>query len=77
MVVQDAVEVLVDVVEHVHHFHGCAVVAKSGEAHNVTEVDGDLVEELWLHHAGLLQGAHHWAVGFRGHSQNFQASTAW
>lgn len=54
MVVQDAVEVLIDVVEHVHHLHGRAVMAQGCEAHNVTEVDGDLVEELWLHAACLF-----------------------
>lgn len=61
--VKDAVKVLVDVVEHVDHFHGRAVVAECGEAHDVTEVDGDLLKQLWLHFARLLQGAHHRAEG--------------
>lgn len=59
VVVEDAVEVLVDVVEHVHHLHGRAVVAEGGEAHDVTEVDGDLVVQLGLHATRLLQRAHH------------------
>lgn len=63
MVVKNAIKVLVDVVEHVDHFHGCAVVAECGEAHDVTEVDGDLLKQLWLHFARLLQGAHHRAGG--------------
>lgn len=63
MVVKNAIKVLVDVVEHVDHFHGCAVVAECGEAHDVTEVDGDLLKQLWFHFARLLQGAHHRAGG--------------
>lgn len=59
MVVEDAVEGLVDVVEHVHHLHGSAVVAEGGEANDVAEVDGDLLEQLWLHSARLLQWTHH------------------
>lgn len=61
MVVEDAVKVLVDVVEHVHHLHGGAVVAEGGEAHNVAEIDGHLLKQLWFHSARLLQGTHHWA----------------
>lgn len=63
MVVKNAVKVLVDVVEHVDHFHGRAVVAERGKAHDVTEIDGDLLKQLWLHFARLLQGAHHRAGG--------------
>ncbi len=59
MMVEDAVEVLVDVIEHVHHLHGCAVMAEGREAHNVTEVDGHLVIQLRLHTARLLQRANH------------------
>lgn len=66
MVVKDAVKVLVDVVEHVDHLHGRAVVAQCGEAHDVTEIDGDLLKQLWLHFARLLQGAHHRAGGRDG-----------
>lgn len=55
MVVEDAVEVLVDVVQHVHYLHGCAVMAEGREAHNVAEVDGDLVVQLRLHTTRLLQ----------------------
>lgn len=60
MMVENAVEVLVDVIEHVHHLHGCAVMAEGREAHNVAEVDGDLVIQLRLHTARLLQRANHW-----------------
>lgn len=63
MVVKNAVKVLVDVVEHVHHLHGRAVVAERGEAHDVAEIDGDLLKQLRLHFARLLQGAHHRAGG--------------
>ncbi len=49
MIVKDAVEVFVDVIEHVHYFHGCAEVAQCGETHNVTEVNGNLVKELRFH----------------------------
>ncbi len=55
MVVKDAVKVLVYVVEHVDHFHGRAVVAEGGETHNVTEINGNLLKQLWLHSARLLQ----------------------
>lgn len=70
MMVKDAVKVLVDVVEHVDHFHGRAVVAQCGEAHDVTEVDGDLLKQLWLYFARLLQGTHHRAVG-RGTCESY------
>lgn len=63
VMVKNAVKVLVDVIEHVDHFHGRAVVAQCGEAHDVTEIDGDLFKQLWLHFARLFQGAHHWAEG--------------
>ena len=67
MVVQDPVKVLVDVVEHVHHLHGRAVLAQGGEAHDVAEVDRHLIKQLWFHTARLLQGTHHWAEeGSRG-----------
>lgn len=59
MVVHDAVEALVDVIEHVHHLHGRAVLAQGGEAHNVAEVNRHLIVELRFHHAGLLQALHH------------------
>jgi len=55
MVVEDAVKVLVDVVEHVHHLDGGAVVAEGGESHNVAEVDGHLLKQLRFHFARLLQ----------------------
>lgn len=61
MVVDDAVEALVDVIEHVHHFHRRAVLAQGGETHYVTEVHCHLLVQLRLHHAGLLQALHHWA----------------
>lgn len=64
MMVKNAVKVLVDVIEHVDHFHGRAVVAQCGEAHDVTKIDGDLLKQLRLHFARLLQGAHHWAEGW-------------
>lgn len=63
MVVKYAVKVLVDVVEHVHHLHGGAVVAEGCKPHDVTEVDGDLLKQLRLHFARLLQRTHHWAEG--------------
>lgn len=63
MMVKNAVKVLVDVIEHVDHFHGRAVVAECGKAHDVTEIDSDLLKQLWLHFARLLQGAHHRAEG--------------
>lgn len=44
MVVKDAVKVLVDVVEHVDHLHGGAVVAEGGESHNVAEIDAHLLK---------------------------------
>lgn len=59
VVVDDAVEALVDVVEHVHHFHWCAVLAQSGETDYVTEINGHLIVQLWLHHTSLLQAFHH------------------
>lgn len=59
MAVEDAVEVFVHVVEHVHHLHGRAVVAESSEAHNVAEVYSNLIEQLRLHTTRLLQRAHH------------------
>lgn len=55
VMVEDAVEVFVDVVEHVDHLHGSAVVAEGGESHDVAEIDGDLLEQLWFHFACLLQ----------------------
>lgn len=62
MAVEDAVEVFVHVVEHVHHLHGRAVVAEGGEAHDIAEVNGDLVEQLRLHTTRLLQRPHHGPV---------------
>lgn len=60
VVVQDAVEAFVDVVEHVHHLHGGAVLAQRGEADDVAEINAHLVVQLRLHHTGLLQALHHW-----------------
>lgn len=54
MIVKDAVEVLVDVIEHVDHLHRCAVVTQCGKAYNVTEVDGDLFKKLRLHFSSFL-----------------------
>lgn len=62
MVVDDAVKALVDVVEHVHDLHRCAVLAQSGESHYVTEIYCHLLVQLRLHHASLLQAFHHWAT---------------
>lgn len=62
VVVDDAVKALVDVVEHVHNFHRCAVLAQSGETNYVTEVYCDFLVQLRLHRAGLLQAFHHWAT---------------
>lgn len=62
VMVKNAVKVLVDVIEHVHHLHGCAVMAEGREAHNIAEVDGDLVVQLWLHTTRLLQRANHWPM---------------
>lgn len=59
MVVHNLVKALVDVIQHVHHLHGRAVLADGGEAHNVTEVDCDFFVQLWLHNAFLLQGLYH------------------
>lgn len=64
--VQDAVKVLVDLVQHVHHLHGGAVVTESGESHDVAEIDGHLLEQLGHHSARLLQRAHHGAEETRG-----------
>lgn len=63
MVVEDAVKVFVDVVEHIHHLHRGAVVAEGCKSHDVTEVDGHLLKQLRFHFARLLQGTHHWAEG--------------
>lgn len=62
MVVKDAVKALIHVIQHVHHLHGSAVVADSGEAHDVAEVDGNFIKQLRLHATRLLQGAHHRTV---------------
>lgn len=59
MMVQDAVKVLVDIVKHVHNLHGSTIVAEGGESHDVTEVDGNLFKELWLHSTRFLQGPYH------------------
>lgn len=61
MVVDDAVKALVDVIEHVHHFHWRAVLAQRGETDYVTEVHCHFLVQLRLHHTGLLQAPHHWA----------------
>lgn len=74
MVVEYTVKVFVDVVEHVHHLHGGAVVAEGGEAHDVTEVDGHLLKELGLDFARLLQRAHHRA---EGGGENQGSGTIW
>lgn len=62
MVVHDAVKALVNVVEHVHNFHRCAVLAQSGESDYVTEIHCHFLIQLRLHHTGLLQAFHHWAT---------------
>ena len=59
MVVQNVVKVLVDVIEHVHHFHGGTVLTDGSEPYNVTEVDGDFLVQLRLHEAFLLQRLDH------------------
>ncbi len=66
MVVKDAVKVLVDVVEHVDYLHRSAVVAEGGESHNVAEIDGHLLKQLWFHSTRLLQWTHHWAEETQG-----------
>lgn len=55
VMVQNAVKVLVDLVQHVYHLHGGAVVTEGGEAHDVAEIDGHLLKQLGLHSACLLQ----------------------
>lgn len=62
VVVDDAVKALVDVVEHVHNFHRCAVLAQSGETHYVAEIYCHFLVQLWLYHTGLLQAFHHRAT---------------
>lgn len=62
VVIKNAVKVLVDFIEHVNHLHRGAVVAEGGESHNVTEINGDLFKQLWLHLARLLQGTHNCTV---------------
>lgn len=59
MVVQNAIKVLVYLIQHVYHLHGGAVVAEGGEAHYVAEIDGHLLKQLWLHSTRLLKRAHH------------------
>lgn len=59
MVVYNAIKVLVDVVEHVDYLHGGAVVAECGKSHNVTEIDGHFLKQLWFHFARLFQRTHH------------------
>lgn len=66
MAVEDAVEVFVHVVEHVHHLHGRAVVAQSREAHDITEVYRDLIKQLRLDTTRLLQRAHHRPASVQG-----------
>lgn len=61
MMVEDAIEVFINVIEHVHHLHWGAVVAKGGETHNITKIDSDFIKQLRLHNPSLLQRAHHWA----------------
>lgn len=55
VVVYDVIKAFVDVIEHVHHLHGGAVLADGGEAHDVAEVNGDLLVQFWLHDALLFQ----------------------
>lgn len=62
MVVNNAVKALVDVIEHVHDFHGSAVLAHSGEPDYVTEIHRHFFIQLRLHHTSLLQTFHHWAT---------------
>lgn len=54
MMVKDAVKIVVNVIQHVHHLHGRAVVAECGKTHNVTKVDADFIKELRLHASGFL-----------------------
>lgn len=62
MMVNDAVKAPIDVIEHVHNLHWCAVLAQSGEANYVTEIYRHLLVQLWLHRTSLLQAFHHWAA---------------
>lgn len=59
MVVKNVVKTLVDVIEHVHHFHGGAVFADGSETYNVTEVDCNFLIQFRLHNAFLLQRLYH------------------
>lgn len=60
--IDNAVKALVDVVEHVHDFHRCAVLAQSGETDNVAKIYCHFLVQLWLHNTGLLQAFHHRAT---------------
>lgn len=59
MVIENVVKTLIDVIEHVHHFHGRAVFADSGETYNVTEVDCNFLIQFGFHNAFLLQRLYH------------------
>ena len=63
---EHGVEQRVEVVEQVHHLDGVAERGNGGEAHNVAEVDGDLVEVLGLHRGASLQRLRHRADGSIG-----------
>lgn len=62
VVVDDGVEAAVEIVEHVHNFHRCAVLAQGGETHDVAEVYRHFLVQLRFHHAALLQTFHHRAA---------------
>lgn len=63
MMIKNVVKVLVDVIQHVYHFHRCAVFTYGCETHDVTEVDGDFFKQFWLYTSSLLQRFYHRPVG--------------
>lgn len=52
---EHGVKQCVQVIEKIDHLDGIAERGDGGEAHNVTEVDGHLVEVLWFYCGACLQ----------------------
>lgn len=60
MTANDGIKECVQVIEKIHHLNGLTHGGNGGEAHNVTEVQGDQVKALRFNRAALFEGFSNW-----------------
>lgn len=61
MTANDGIKEYVQVIEKIHHLNGITHGWDGGEAHNVTEVQGDQVKTLRFNRAALFEGFSNWS----------------